>query len=100
MSNSLNTSATITKLIQSDVSQVVMALQYEDVASQLNMHAKTWLKSLGDGIKQEKSLLQKSDADIILNKINEVLRYHIVEKPASQSVVVSSSMEQGDDDLF
>lgn len=100
VSNSLNTSANITESIQSDVSQAVMALQYEDVASQLNMHVKTWLSSLRDGIKQTKPLLLQTDADIILNKINEVLQYHIVEKPASQSVVASSSMEQGDVDLF
>lgn len=46
ISNSLNTSANITESIQSDISRIVMALQYEDVSSQLNIYVKTWLKYL------------------------------------------------------
>jgi len=77
-----------------------MALQYDDMASQLNAHVKLWLENLHEQINSAQPLLKECDVSVILKGINEVLQQHIEEKPASKRAVASSSMEQGDVDLF
>lgn len=100
VSDSLNTSSELTQSIQSDVAQAVMALQYEDVASQLNAHVKSWIASHKEGIGKVKSLLHQGDVSVILKYFIDDLKLQIDEKPASKRVVASSSMNVGDVDLF
>ncbi|MCW8901171.1 MAG: methyl-accepting chemotaxis protein [Gammaproteobacteria bacterium] len=100
VADSLNTSSAITHAIQADVAQAVMALQYEDVSSQLNAHVRAWIESQSHGIEQVKELVQKGDVDAVLSKFNIYLNKQIAENRAAKSVVASSSMEQGEVDLF
>jgi len=100
VSESLDRSSDITQAIQSDVAQAVMALQYEDVASQLNAHVKAWLASLGGDIYSAQSALSQNDATVLLRAFNEILQKQIQNKPASRRAVAMASMEQGDVDLF
>lgn len=100
VSDSLNTSSGIASAIQTDVGQAVMALQFEDMASQLNSHIKLWLTAIGDGIEQTQPLLEQNDLVTLLTKINEVLEQQIEIKPASQRAVAQTSVDHGDVDLF
>jgi len=101
VSDSLNTSSGIASAIQSDVGQAVMALQFEDMSSQLNSHVKLWLIALGEGIKQAQPLIEQGDLATVLSRINAVLEQQIEAKPASQRAVAQqSSVDHGDVDLF
>jgi len=100
VADSLQTSSGIAESIKTDVGNAVMALQYDDMASQLNAHVKLWLENLHEQINSAQPLLKECDVSVILKGINEVLQQHIEEKPASKRAVASSSMEQGDVDLF
>lgn len=101
VSDSLNASSGIASAIQSDVGQAVMALQFEDMSTQLNSHVKLWLTSIGEGIEQTRPLLEQGDLVTILTKINDVLEHQIENKPAShRAVAEQSSVDQGDVDLF
>lgn len=100
VSDSLHTSSDITNAIQSNVANAVTALQYEDVATQLNEHVKKWLKALEDGLNSAGHLLDKGDVSEILKTINDLLLQQIEYKPASVRAVSFASMEQGNVDLF
>lgn len=100
VSNSLNASSDIAEAIKSDVGEAVMALQYEDMSSQLNSHVKLWLESLGDGIALLRPLLEQNDAATVLSMINEALDQQIELQPASKRAVASTSVDHGDVDLF
>ena len=100
VSDSLNSSSDITDSIQADVAQAIMALQYEDVSSQLNAHVKSWLESHVKDVELAKPYIQKGDVAVILNKFSENHQRQLDEKPSSKSVVASSSMDEGDVDLF
>lgn len=100
VSESLNTSSEVAEAIKSDVGQAVMALQYEDMSSQLNSHVKLWLAALAEGVELIPSLLEQGDTASILAKINDVLEHQIEVKPASQRAVASTTVDHGDVDLF
>lgn len=100
VASSLNESSNITSAIQSDVAQAVMALQYEDMASQLNDHVKKWLSSFENAISSNGTILKQGDVTQILNEFNKILLHQINNKPASKRAVASSSMNEGDVDLF
>ena len=98
--DSLQTSSTVATAIQNDVSQAVMALQYEDMVSQLNVHVKSWLQSFESDIASMESLLTESDVSVIVTAMNELLNKKISQGIALQSAVSSSSVDEGDVDLF
>lgn len=101
VSDSLDTSSGIASAIQSDVGQAVMALQFEDMSTQLNAHVKLWLVAIKDGIEQAQPLLEQGDIETILTRINDVLEHQIESKPAShRAVAEQTSVDQGDVDLF
>ena len=100
ITESLHSSSDITSAIQQDVAQAVLALQYEDMVSQLNTHVTSWFNSTYEGIEKLSPLLSQGNIRLVLEKYNEALEKNIEENPASQSVVASTSMEQGDVDLF
>jgi methyl-accepting chemotaxis protein len=100
VSTGLNDSSRITNDIQSDVAMAVMALQYEDMASQLILHAKSRLTDLDDGINAGRPLLDQGDITVVLQAINNALAQQHTEKQSSQSAVSASSMEQGEVELF
>lgn len=100
VADSLQSSSAIAASIQTDVANAVMALQYDDMASQLNSHVRIWLDNLCKGIKSVQPSLEQGDIKNILKNINSVLQQQIDEKPASRRAVASASMDQGDVDLF
>jgi len=100
VAKSLDVSSGISKSIQSDVANAVMALQYEDMVSQLVVHVRSWLEDLGHGVNSVQPLLGKSDIGFILEKINTVLQQQIAHQPASRSAVAATSVDQGDVELF
>lgn len=100
VSNSLQTSSTVNEAIQRDVAQAVTALQYEDMASQLIIHVKEWLSTLNNGVVSGQQILNEGDLQVLLKEINNVLQQQIIHKPASQRSVASTSMDQGDVELF
>jgi len=100
VAESLGISSGISKSIQNDVANAVMALQYEDMASQLNEHVKTWLVKLAKGVEHVQPLLDKGEISNILSVINNVLEKQIELKPASNRAVASSSVDHGDVELF
>jgi len=100
VAKSLDISSEISKSIQSDVANAVMALQYEDMVSQLTVHVKTWLEDLGKGINAIQPLLGQSDVGFILEKINTALEQQIAHQPASKSAVASTSVDEGEVELF
>jgi len=100
VAESLGISSEISKSIQNDVANAVMALQYEDMASQLNEHVKTWLVKLDKGVEHVQPLLGKGEISNILNVINNALEEQIELKPASNRAVASSSVDHGDVELF
>jgi methyl-accepting chemotaxis protein len=100
VSTGLNDSSRITNDIQSDVAMAVMALQYEDMASQLILHVKSRLTDLDDGINAGRPLLDQGDITVVLQAINNALAQQHTEKQSSQSAVSASSMEQGEVELF
>lgn len=100
VANSLKSSSAITSAIQTDVGKAVMALQYDDMATQLVAHVKLWLTSLRDGMDSAQPLLAQGDVTAILQKVNSVLQKQIDEKPASRRAVSQASVDEGDIDLF
>jgi len=100
LADSLGVSSGIALSIQEDVANAVMALQYEDMATQINEHVKNWLVNLGDGVDHIRPALNKGELGNILNIINEALEYQIEQKPASVKAVASDSVDEGDVELF
>ncbi len=100
VSESLRTSAEITTAIQNDVSTAVMALQYDDMATQLIAHVRNWLADVSNGVASTNALLEDEDVTDLLLIVNRVLQNQIQANPASRKAVSSTSMEQGDVDLF
>lgn len=100
LSDSLQTSSGIAGDIQLDVGNAVMALQYDDMASQLNAHVKLWLASLQDGIASTQPLLEQGNIEAILQQINSILLKQIEQRPASRKAVAQTSVDHGEIDLF
>jgi len=100
VSKSLGDSSDITLAIQSDVSTAITALQYEDMVSQLIIYIKTRLNEIDNGVSSVHSLLKKGNVVVVLQMINDVLKEKSKNESASQSAVSSSSMDQGDVELF
>lgn len=100
VSKSLNTSSGITDAIKSDVARAVTALQYEDMASQLILHVKSRLIAFGEGVDMTQPFLAQGDMTATLRMINDVLQQHIDQKTTAHRAVLSTSMEQGDVELF
>ena len=100
VSKSLSVSSEVSASIQTDVGNAVMALQYEDMASQLIVHVKEWLENLGNGIDSVRPMLEQSDLNSILLEINNMLKKQIEQKPGSKSAVASESVDEGDIELF
>jgi methyl-accepting chemotaxis protein len=100
VTNSLSTSSDITKAIQSDVVKAVTALQYDDIATQLIAYLKSNLISVDEGITLIKSTMDKDDLETILNNIKIRLQQDNKEVIVSHQSVSSTSMEQGDVELF
>jgi len=97
---SLETSAGISSSIQVDVANAIMALQYDDMISQLVVHVRSWLENLIDGSGSVSHLLNEDDVRVVLNAIIETLDKQIESKPASQSAVASTSVDHGEVELF
>jgi len=100
VAKSLAVSSEVSTSIQADVGNAVMALQYEDMASQLIMHVKEWLENLGKGISVVKPMLDENDLKLLLMEINNMLQQQIEHKPGSKSAVASTSVDEGDVELF
>jgi methyl-accepting chemotaxis protein len=100
ISDSLNTSSSIAEAIKSDVGVAVMALQYEDMASQLIFHVKGRLEAFNEGINSTMPMLDQDDSQLILEKINDVILRQVEDKMSIQSAVSSSSVDEGDVELF
>ena len=100
LSESLNMSSDVSASIQADVGNAVMALQYEDMASQLIIHVKDWLENLGHGVNALRPMLEQNDLDFILLQVNNMLKKQIEQKPGSKSAVASVSVDEGDIELF
>lgn len=100
VSKSLNISSEVSASIQADVGSAVMALQYEDMASQLIMHVKIWIESFDSGINSVRPMLDEGNLCFILDSINSALKQQIEQRPASKSAVASVSVDEGDMELF
>lgn len=100
INESLNVSSSTSKQIQADVANAVMALQYEDMVVQLIGHIKLWLEEVGSGADSVRSLLDKGDVCAVLETISCTLERQIERQSASKSAVASSSVEQGEVELF
>lgn len=100
VAESLSSSSVIAKNIQNDVGKAVMALQYEDVASQLNAHVRKYISLKKENLDEINTVLRQGGVSVAVNKFNDILRHQIETNPAAQQTVASSSMEQGDVDLF
>lgn len=100
VSKSLNVSSEVSASIQADVGNAVMALQYEDMASQLIVHVKEWLENLGHGVDSVRPMLEKNDLNLVLLEVNNMLKKQIEQKPGSKSAVASASVDEGDIELF
>jgi len=100
ISESLTSSSGITEAIKSDVGMAVMALQYEDMATQLITHVKSRLEAVSEGINSAQPMLGEEDVIGMLSKINDTFLQQIKDKPSSNGAVSSSSLDQGDIELF
>jgi len=100
VAKSLNDSFAISELIRTDVGNAVTALQYEDMVSQLVAHVVHWFESLDAGVDSIQPLRQGGDVAAVLKAINAALLEQIEQKPASKSVVASTSVDQGEVELF
>ena len=100
ISDSLGDSAVIADAIKSDVGIAVMALQYEDMATQLIAYVESRLDELYNGINSAEPLLKGSDAMSTLDNLNDVFLRQINDTPSAESAVSSSSVDQGDVELF
>ena len=100
ISDSLGDSAVIADAIKSDVGIAVMALQYEDMATQLIAYVESRLDELSNGINSAKPLLKGSDAMSTLDNLNDMFLRQVNDTPSAESAVSSSSVDQGDVELF
>jgi len=97
----LENTASIAGEIGAHVSSAVMALQYEDVVTQLSTH----IENLQNGIREKITIVEDhADSPMSLEKlkeINELIRIVDAEVTlALQETVKSTSVESGDVDLF
>jgi len=100
VSESMCMSSSIVKGIQMDVGNAVTALQYEDMAVQLVSYIGAELNDFSGVVNVIKSEQNESDALAVLIKINEELQQKIQAGLESHRAVLSSSMEEGDVELF
>lgn len=100
IANNLEVSSGIAESIKTDINIALIAMQYEDLASQLIAHVKLRLESMGDNGSLPYPVLQKNDIEVMLVKFNEELQLKIDNNPAAKSAVSASSMDHGDVDLF
>ena len=99
VSDSLNKSAIISESIKTDVGNATMALQFEDMSTQLIDHVKSRIERINDGIKSIDSILGEDNLFDILDHINVGLIQNIPENDI-KSAVASTSVDHGDAELF
>jgi len=100
VSESMSASSSIVKEIQMDVGNAVTALQYEDMAVQLVAYVESELNDFSALLNSIKLQNNEQDTLAILVEINEKLQQKIQVGLASHRAVLSSSMEEGDVELF
>jgi len=99
VSDSLDKSAIISTSIKSDVSNAIMALQFEDMSLQIVEHLKSRIERIDSGFKSIDSILAKDSVTSILEEINEGLKQSVPESDI-KSAVASTSVDHGDTELF
>ena len=99
VSDSLNKSAIISTAIKSDVSNAIMALQFEDMTVQIVAHVKSRIERVYEGMNTINSLIEEDSVAIILEKINDGLKQSAPDEVIT-SAVASTSVEHGDAELF
>jgi len=100
VSESMSISSGIVKEIQMDVGNAVTALQYEDMAVQLVAYIELEIKDFSAVLNSIKPEQSEQDTLAALVKINEKLQQKIQLGLESNRAVLSSSMEEGDVELF
>lgn len=98
--DSLASSVGITEAIRQEVGAAVTALQYEDMATQLIAHIRARLEAASEGIRAVEPLLQGSETRNVLQRLNQILHDYVHRNSTSHRAVASTSMEQGDVELF
>lgn len=97
---SLNDSSNISNKIQSDVANAIMALQYEDMVTQLISYVNSWLEKMKNGTGSIESLVANGQIAEALNNINLILQQQLVDAPSQKSVVAAVSVAEGEVELF
>ena len=100
VARSLNESSSVTENIREDVELAITALQYEDMASQLIAHVSTRLVALHEGVGLVRPMIVNRDLVAIAEKISEAMRRRAAEHGSTQSAVSSSSVDEGNIELF
>jgi len=100
VSESMNSSSELVSAIQLDVANAVTALQYEDMSVQLIDYVKNGLNDLSKSIKSIEISADDEDVLGILKSVNEKLKRQSEESSQAHKAVASSSVEQGDVELF
>jgi len=100
VTKSLDISSEITAAIQTDVAQAVRALQFEDMATQLISFLREKLNAFSSGMESANAMITDNDTMSLLAELNATLQERLINKPVTQSVVASTSMDEGDVELF
>ncbi|MDF1643040.1 MAG: methyl-accepting chemotaxis protein [Pseudomonadales bacterium] len=100
VSENLLTSSTITNAIRSDVSNIVTALQYEDIVSQLVSFIDSKLSAVNQAADAvQKKLNNNSGLNEILEAIDDIDQNHPLSK-TDHRAVTSTTIEEGEVELF
>jgi len=100
VADSLDSSAGITDVIRTDVAEAVMALQYEDMASQLIAYVRDSLMQVNDGVNYTRPLVLHGDSKAILQAVNDLLLKEAEKDQRINRAVSSTSVDHGDVELF
>jgi len=100
VSNSLNKSSDITQSIQTDVGRAIIALQYDDMASQLISYVKLNLQTFQDDLHALRPFLMQGDYETAIQKINSHISKENMNDEVINRAVASTSVDQGDIELF
>lgn len=100
VARSLYESTRVTENIREDVEKAITALQYEDMASQLITHVNSRLVALSEGVSMVRPMIEKTNIIAIAEKISDAMQQRAAEYSSTQSVVSSSSVEEGNIELF
>ncbi len=96
----LGESSSITDAIHQEVGAAVTALQYEDMASQLIAHVRERLVAATGGLDGALALFRGGELSAALVRLHEMLRRAEEEGDIAHRAVASSSMQEGDVELF